>query len=106
MSRVLRGNHIPDPEQLLLLAQWSDVSLEQLISDHKLADHSEDDPDQAEEYLHIPESIARLLRSDRTLKPEDVEILMGSFRALYDILRARNEERIKTALAPSLSTTK
>jgi transcriptional regulator with XRE-family HTH domain len=106
LSRVLRGDHVPDPEQLLLLAQWVDISVEQLISDHKLSDHCEEDADQAEEDLHIPESVARLLRSDHALRPEDVEILMGSFRALYDILRARNEGQIKTKLATPLPTTK
>lgn len=93
-SRVERGDHLPDRENLLLLAQWVGISLDELTLDR----------DEAAEMRRIrnaivhsptettPEAVALHLRADKHLKPEDVDLLMEVFRAAYERLRKRNEE--------------
>ena len=106
LSRVERGDHLPDRENLLLLAQWIGVSLDQLtlaIGGTRATDDA-DGADEEVAALHqarnaivhspgetTPESIALHLRADRDLTPEDVELLMEVFRAAYERLRKRNE---------------
>jgi transcriptional regulator with XRE-family HTH domain len=77
-SRVLQGDHIRDYGNLLLLAQWAGIALDELEAGHDM-------PGQ----LHIrgeatPEAFARVLRADSSLSPEDVETIMASFRPIYD----------------------
>jgi transcriptional regulator with XRE-family HTH domain len=108
LSRVLRGNHLPDPENLVLLIKWLDISLEQLTRGQTDGDRTMQ-PENEEEHdfgTHTPENVAHLLLTDRALRPEDVEILMVAFRSMYDWLRARNEGHGKNDLAMSQLNTK
>src|SRR5262249_35834506 len=91
-SRVARG-HLPDLENLLLLAQWVGVTRVQLPVDEAATDESE----HPKTVIHGPnettlESVAVHLRADEYLKPEDVDLLMKVLRDQYTFLRKRNQE--------------
>lgn len=90
LSRVLRETRIPDRESLLLLARWLGKPIEDFLSEPSSMQDSQPQPEQTEE-TYIPELVARHLRADRRLKPEDVETLMLVFRTMYESFRTRNE---------------
>jgi transcriptional regulator with XRE-family HTH domain len=101
LSRILRGIQMPDINNLILLARWLDVSLEDFISTADSADLAQPVPDRGEQGQYTPETVARVLRTDHRLKPGDVESLMVSFRAMYDNFVARNKASDSGELAPS-----
>ena len=100
LYRVLRHNRLPDPENLLRLLKWIDVSLEQVTSGsdepgnvtmaHSMVVHS---PGES-----TPESVALILRADKKLTPQDVEMLMAIFRAGYDGLLRKNDDHVGNQL--------
>ena len=92
LSRVMRGTRVPDRESLLLLAKWLNVSVEELIYSDGAMDHTQPESDQPKQGEYTPETVARLLRADRRLKPADVEVLMMVFRTMYDSFSTRNED--------------
>ena len=108
LQRALQGNHLPDPANLVLLTKWLDISVEQLTNGRSDADHTIElrSDREGDHGTRTPEGVAHLLRTDRALKPEDVEELMVVFRSLYDCLRARNEGHAATELAMSRPNTK
>jgi transcriptional regulator with XRE-family HTH domain len=84
-SRVERGDHLPDRENLLQLANWVGVTLEQVASppaDHDVVTHS---PGES-----TVEAVALHLRADKDLDPKDAQILMEVFRVAYENLRKRH----------------
>jgi transcriptional regulator with XRE-family HTH domain len=83
-SRVERGDHLPDRENLLLLANWAGVTLEQVSTDrteHDVIIHSSGES--------TVEAVALHLRADKDLDPKDAQILMEVFRVAYENLRKR-----------------
>lgn len=83
-SRVERGDHLPDRENLLQLANWLGVTLEQVATtpaDHDVVTHS---PGES-----TVEAVALHLRADKDLDPKDARILMEVFRVAYENLRKR-----------------
>jgi transcriptional regulator with XRE-family HTH domain len=91
-SRVARG-HLPNLENLLLLAKWVGVAYVQLPVNEAAMDESE----QPKTVIHGPnettlESVALHLHADEHLKPEDVDLLMKVLREQYTFLRKRNQE--------------
>jgi transcriptional regulator with XRE-family HTH domain len=85
-SRVERGDHLPDRENLLQLANWVGVTLEQVASppaDHDVVTHG---PGES-----TVEAVALHLRADKDLDPKDAQILMNVFRVAYENLRKRHE---------------
>jgi transcriptional regulator with XRE-family HTH domain len=83
-SRVERGDHLPDRENLLQLANWVGVTLEQIASspaDQNVVTHS---PGES-----TVEAVALHLRADKDLDPKDAQILMEVFRVAYENLRKR-----------------
>ena len=91
LSRVLRGTRVPDRESLLLLARWLNVSVEELTYGDTTIDHAQSEQCRLEQEEYTPETVARLLRADRRLKPADVEALMLVFRTMYDSFSTRND---------------
>ncbi len=84
-SRVERGDHLPDRENLLQLANWVGMTLEQVVStptDHDVVTHS---PEES-----TVEAVALHLRADKDLDPKDAQILMEVFRVAYENLRKRH----------------
>lgn len=84
-SRVERGDHLPDRENLLQLANWAGVTLEQVAST----------PTDRDVIIHSPgestvEAVALHLRADKDLDPRDAQVLMEVFRAAYENLRKRH----------------
>jgi transcriptional regulator with XRE-family HTH domain len=83
-SRVERGDHLPDRENLLQLANWVGMTLEQVASA----------PAEHDVVIHNPgestvEAVALHLRADKDLDPRDGQILMEVFRVAYENLRKR-----------------
>ena len=84
-SRVERGDHLPDRENLLQLANWAGVTLEQVASapsKHDVVVHNLGES--------TVESVALHLRADKDLDPKDAQILMEVFRVAYENLRKRH----------------
>lgn len=84
-SRVERGDHLPDRQNLLQLANWMGVTLEQVANtaaDHDVVTHG---PGES-----TVEAVALHLRADKDLDPKDAQILMDVFRVAYENLRKRH----------------
>jgi len=84
-SRVERGDHLPDRENLLQLANWAGVTLDQVAQDrheHQVITHG---PDES-----TIEAVALHLRADKDLDPMDARILMEVFRVAYENLKKRH----------------
>lgn len=84
-SRVERGDHLPDRENLLQLANWVGVTFEQVASapgKHDVVIHGSGES--------TVESVALHLRADKDLDPKDAQILMEVFRVAYENLRKRH----------------
>ena len=89
ISRVMGGNHLPDSDTLILLVRWLGVSLDEVTVNHEaLADPKKS--------RSIPESLALLLHTDSSLRPEDADTLLASFRLLYDRLRQPHKEPVRS----------
>src|SRR5260221_4742567 len=69
-SRVERGDHLPDRENLLLLANWAGVTLDQVALDRAEQDRVVHSPDET-----TVEAVALHLRADKDLDPADAQIL-------------------------------
>jgi len=84
ISRVERGLHLPERDNLLRLARWADVRI---------------DPDEKHRLnaiVHEPnastvEAVELHLRADPNLKREDAEALAEMFRLAYNMLSGRPE---------------
>jgi transcriptional regulator with XRE-family HTH domain len=83
-SRVERGDHLPERENLLKLAEWADIKLAEL----QLGSDARPRPPRRLT-KPLPETVALHLRADRELKPEDAEMLADLFRTAYETLRRR-----------------
>jgi transcriptional regulator with XRE-family HTH domain len=83
-SRVERGDHLPERENLLKLAEWASIHLKDLQLG---ADARPRPPSQLKHPL--PETVALHLRADKALKPDDAEMLADLFRTAYETLRRR-----------------
>src|ERR1700738_1789797 len=75
LSRVERGDHLPDRENLLQLANWDGMTLDQVAlnpAEHNVIVHNADES--------TVEAVALHLRADKDLDPKDAQILMEVFR--------------------------
>ncbi|MGO8948796.1 MAG: hypothetical protein ACLQUY_14320 [Ktedonobacterales bacterium] len=68
--------------------RWAGIPLEDVAVGHDVAGNVCTAGE-----VTTPESVARVLRADRSLTSEDVETLMASFRVVYDRLRKLNQEQ-------------
>jgi transcriptional regulator with XRE-family HTH domain len=78
LFRVEHGERVRDYDSLVRIAGWLGVPLEELTTSQDEAREAPC-PDNAT----TPETVARVLRADDSLGPEEVETLMVTFRALY-----------------------
>ena len=85
-SRVERGDHLPERENLLKLADWAGIRLRELQLGPDARPRSRRNLTQP-----LPETVALHLRADRALKPEDAEMLANLFRTAYETLRRRSD---------------
>jgi transcriptional regulator with XRE-family HTH domain len=83
LSRVERGDYSPGRENLLKLAAWLGVSLDE-IAPGALPGGHQVEPEST------PEAVALHLRADKNLAPEDARVLDEVFRTAYDALVRRN----------------
>jgi transcriptional regulator with XRE-family HTH domain len=104
ISRVMRGNHLPDYDTLLLLTHWLGISVEDLTVASEASGHSKPSrhavvhsPDET-----TPEAVALVLHADTSLAAEDVDMFMEVFRAMYDRVRKRNDEQSKSEVKCSI----
>lgn len=98
-SRVLRGENIPDRENLVLLLRWIGQPLEHFTFDHNSNSETQQD-------LTTPEAVAHVLLADKKLTSQDVDMLMAIFRVSYDGLVRRNDEQIKSDPGTSMVVAK
>ena len=89
MARVLRGESVPDWDNLVLLLDWIGTPLAHL---NEGRDEATDEATDATVELTTPESVARILLADKKLRPGDAELVMATFHAVYDGLLKRNGE--------------
>jgi transcriptional regulator with XRE-family HTH domain len=87
-SRVERGQHTPDGENLLKLAAWARVRLDELQPPGGRRGKRVH-PNEA---ASTPEAVAMHLRADRKLKPEDAAVLADIFRSAYESLRRQRDD--------------
>ncbi len=90
-SRVERGDHLPDRENLIQLAQWASIPLEQLTSTPVESSATDRGTIVHQPGESTPEAVALHLRADKDLTPEDAHVLMEVFRVAYENLRKRHE---------------
>ena len=91
IARVTRGDHLPDYDTLLLLAHWLGISVEELT----VANGASGNPSRPV-VVHspnetTPEAVALILHADTSLAPDDVDMFMEVFRAIYDRVQKRHE---------------
>jgi transcriptional regulator with XRE-family HTH domain len=80
-SRVERGDHLPDSGNLVKLARWAGVRLEEVTTDWApRASRRKGKP------ASTPEAVAVHLRADRKLSPADASVLAEIFRSAYEAL--------------------
>jgi transcriptional regulator with XRE-family HTH domain len=84
-SRVERGGHLPERENLLRLLRWADINLDEVRSDAPAAEH----PGHHGEPESTPEAVALHLRADPDLSPQDARVLAELFRSAYEVLRKK-----------------
>jgi transcriptional regulator with XRE-family HTH domain len=82
LSRVERGDYVPGRENLIKLADWLDLPVDQLMAGQPLVRHG----GEPESTL---ESVALHLRADKKLSPDDAAILEQLFRSAYEALVKR-----------------
>lgn len=87
LSRVERGGHVPDRENLLKLARWVGLKLDPSASDgaHGPAVH----PPNA----GTVEAVELHLRADPSLSGDDAKALTDLFRIAYEHLKVRDGDR-------------
>lgn len=86
-SRVERGDHLPDRENLLRLTAWAHVEMSELQKQRPVVKQGNRSPKRS-----LPEDVALHLRADPHLTPGDAEMLANLFRSAYETLRLRRSE--------------
>jgi transcriptional regulator with XRE-family HTH domain len=82
LSRLERGDYVPGRENLLKIAAWLGVTVDELTETGHAAKH-EGEPEST------PEAVALHLRADKKLTPEDAAVLEQVFRSAYNALAKR-----------------
>jgi transcriptional regulator with XRE-family HTH domain len=86
VSRVERGSHLPDLNNLLLLARWAGVRIDPVLhpDSRRLRNALVHDP-----HASTPEAVELHLRADKNLDRGDAEALAEMFRLAYEALSAK-----------------
>jgi transcriptional regulator with XRE-family HTH domain len=82
LSRLERGDYVPGRENLLKIAAWLGVTVDELTATGHAAKH-EGEPEST------PEAVALHLRADKKLTPDDAAVLEQVFRSAYNALAKR-----------------
>jgi transcriptional regulator with XRE-family HTH domain len=83
LSRVERGDYVPGRDNLMKLAAWLDVPVDELV--HAGSAHHEGEPQST------LEAVALHLRADKKLSADDAAVLEEVFRRTYDALVKRTK---------------
>lgn len=83
LSRVERGLHMPEPENLLRLARWAGIRIDPVL--HQGARRIRN-ADVHEPGVPTIEAVELHLRADKNLSPEDATALNEIFRRAYHAL--------------------
>ena len=92
ISRVERGLHLPERENLLRLAGWADVRIDPILR----ADARDRNAAVHEPTASTVEAVELHLRADPKLNRDDADALAEMFRLAYDVLSGgvrRGKER-------------
>jgi transcriptional regulator with XRE-family HTH domain len=87
-SRVERGGHLPERENLFKLLRWADIEIDEVRSDVP-AGVQEAHTGETES---TPEAVAVHLRADPDLSPQDARVLAELFRSAYEVLRKKRQK--------------
>jgi transcriptional regulator with XRE-family HTH domain len=87
LSRVERGHHLPERENLLRIARWAGVRIDPSL-------HPDDARKLRNQLVHAPdastiEAVEMHLRADKNLSRDDAEALSELFRAAYDAVSGK-----------------
>lgn len=82
LSRIERGDYVPGRENLLKIASWLGITLDDLTAGGQAAKHH-GEPEST------PEAVAIHLRADRKLSSSDAAVLEQVFRTAYNALAKR-----------------
>jgi transcriptional regulator with XRE-family HTH domain len=85
LSRVERGDHLPELENLLRLARWVGLRLDP-ATQRRIRNRVVHRPD-----ADTVEAVELHLRADRNLSGEDADALTNLFRIAYERLRVRGD---------------
>jgi transcriptional regulator with XRE-family HTH domain len=87
VSRVERGSHLPDRQNLLRLARWAGVRIDPVLhTDSRRARNALiHDPGAS-----TPEAVELHLRADKNLSRDDAEALAEMFRVAYEALSRKH----------------
>ena len=83
LSRVERGDYLPGRDNLMKLAAWLEVPVDDLAEGG--AARHEGEPEST------VEAVALHLRADKKLSPDDAAVLQEVFRRTYDALVKRTK---------------
>jgi len=78
LSRVERGHHLPERENLLRIARWTGVLIDPVLHPDASRNQSVHDPNAS-----TVESVEMHLRADKNLSRSDAEALTELFRVAY-----------------------
>jgi transcriptional regulator with XRE-family HTH domain len=86
LSRVERGSHLPDRQNLLRLARWAGVRIDPVLhtDSARLRNALVHDPD-----APTTEAVELHLRADKNLSREDADALAEMFRLAYEALSGK-----------------
>jgi len=95
LSRVERGHHLPERENLLRIARWAGVRIDPSL-------HPDDARKLRNQLVHAPdastiEAVEMHLRADKNLSRDDAEALSELFRVTYDAVSGKRP--VKTVQA-------
>ena len=93
LSRVERGAHLPDRQNLLRLARWAGVRIDPVLHTDSRGARNALIHDPA---ASTPEAVELHLRADKNLSRDDAEALAEMFRVAYEALSRKHRPRSKT----------
>lgn len=87
LSRVERGQHLPERQNLLRIARWAGVRIDPAL-------HPDDARRRRNQIVHAPdastlEAVEMHLRADKNLSRDDAEALSELFRVAYEAVSGK-----------------
>jgi transcriptional regulator with XRE-family HTH domain len=93
LSRVERGQHLPERENLLRIARWAGVRIDPVL-------HPDETEVRRNQLVHSPdastvEAVEMHLRADKNLSRADAEALSEIFRVAYEAVSGKRSGKKK-----------